>query len=265
MGPIVVYMIGMRYNMNVGQCYQHSRRGQLVKVIDMTTVPPVPGVYQIVCLATGKRYIGSSQDIKARWKSHRTALRGGYHDNPRLQHAWNKYGEASFQFQIIETTTLDTILTREQHYIDALHVCDDRYGFNIALYAEASARGRVMSEAQREKIRARASTFRHTEETKRMMSERNTGRYFGPKDGRKAVQPYKGKRLPAEWRANQSAGQRGNRSAAKEYIVTNPDGIEMRIVSLKRFCEEHGLTRESMSKVANGRQMHHQGWKCRHA
>lgn len=231
----------------------------------MNTVPSVPGVYQIVCLTTGKLYVGSSQNMHDRWKAHRSALRGNYHDNPRLQNAWNKYGETSFQFQIIEVTTVESTLDREQFYIDTLNVCDDRCGFNIALYAEASARGRRLSpEAIAKGIETRKG-FRHSEETRQMMSERNKGRYFGPKDGSRFVSPWKGKNLPDEWRANQSAGQRGNRHAAKQYIVTSPQGVETAITSLKRFCEEHGLLRECMSKVANGRQEHHQGWRCRHA
>jgi GIY-YIG catalytic domain len=51
----------------------------------------------------------------------------------------------------------------------------------------------------------------------------------------------------------------------KEYIVTSPDGIEQKIQGLKPFCLVHGLEHRNMSAVAQGRDSHHRGWKCRHA
>lgn len=37
-----------------------------------------------------------------RWDCHRAQLNGGYHDNPHLQAAWNKYGSDNFEFAVVE-------------------------------------------------------------------------------------------------------------------------------------------------------------------
>jgi group I intron endonuclease len=63
----------------------------------------ISGVYEIFNTVNGKRYIGSSSGIAARWKLHRTCLRGNRHHSPKLQNAWNKYGESAFKFRVILT------------------------------------------------------------------------------------------------------------------------------------------------------------------
>lgn len=60
------------------------------------------GVYEIYCIKSGKRYIGSSKDINARWKSHISALRKGNHHNYRLQKAFISYAESDFIFTVLE-------------------------------------------------------------------------------------------------------------------------------------------------------------------
>jgi group I intron endonuclease len=75
-------------------------------------------------------YIGSSINGKYRWQKHRSTLKGQYHENIILQRAWNKYGEDSFEFVIIEQTTESTLLEREQFYIDSI-----KPRYNIAFIA----------------------------------------------------------------------------------------------------------------------------------
>jgi hypothetical protein len=58
------------------------------------------GVYRIV--GPDRVYIGSSDDIPRRWKSHLSQLRGRCHHNYRLQAAWNEYGEAACAFTVVE-------------------------------------------------------------------------------------------------------------------------------------------------------------------
>lgn len=62
----------------------------------------ISGIYAIECLANGKRYIGSSKNIEARWAHHRATLNSGQHYNKHLQRCWVKYGEGRFQFSILE-------------------------------------------------------------------------------------------------------------------------------------------------------------------
>lgn len=46
-------------------------------------------------------YLGASSNIPRRWNSHRNALRRNRHRNVHLQRAWNKYGEAAFEFKTV--------------------------------------------------------------------------------------------------------------------------------------------------------------------
>lgn len=65
----------------------------------------VAGVYYIHRVGTGDYYVGSSNDVKKRKKQHLTALKSGVHHSTRLKNAWNKYGEAAFEFATIQVVT----------------------------------------------------------------------------------------------------------------------------------------------------------------
>ncbi len=78
------------------------------------------GIYKIFNTITKKLYIGSSENIKQRWQKHKALLRYNKHDNYYLQNAWNKYGEDSFEFSIIEECSLSDLLNKEQYYLDTL-------------------------------------------------------------------------------------------------------------------------------------------------
>ena len=60
------------------------------------------GVYEIVNLVNGKRYIGSAAYFGPRWSQHKRELRLNTHHTPHLQHSWNKYGESEFSFRVLE-------------------------------------------------------------------------------------------------------------------------------------------------------------------
>jgi group I intron endonuclease len=62
------------------------------------------GVYEITNNVNGKRYVGSSVNIKKRWSQHKCMLRRGNHRNPYLQNAYNKYGADAFRYSILVYT-----------------------------------------------------------------------------------------------------------------------------------------------------------------
>jgi group I intron endonuclease len=77
-------------------------------------------VYSISHPKSTKVYIGSSSDIKRRWRTHRRALERNAHQCRHLQHAWNKYGGGSFVFLVLEdcSPVKEQLLAREQHWMD---------------------------------------------------------------------------------------------------------------------------------------------------
>lgn len=79
------------------------------------------GIYKIENIANNKVYVGSSNNIETRWQKHRALLRHNKHQNSHLQGAWNKYGENSFIFSIVELCPVNSLLSREQYFINTIH------------------------------------------------------------------------------------------------------------------------------------------------
>lgn len=79
----------------------------------------VSGIYQIKNLINGHIYIGSSDNIKNRWSSHKHYLNRNSHHSHYLQNAWNKYGVENFEFSVLEYVSIEyNLLEIEQYYID---------------------------------------------------------------------------------------------------------------------------------------------------
>lgn len=76
------------------------------------------GIYAIVNVVNGKKYIGSSADVNLRWINHKTKLNHNKHVNRILKSAWNKYGADRFVFVVLEQCSKPELLQREQHHID---------------------------------------------------------------------------------------------------------------------------------------------------
>lgn len=143
----------------------------------------ISGIYKIEHVDSGKAYVGSAVNIKRRWGEHKARLNSKTHPNPKLQNAWNKYGEGSFVFGVVEECEIEVLIEREQKYIDTLEVVT--LGYNICevagsvlgikrseetkLRMSEAQKGRVMSEEHRKNIGlAQLGKTRgpHTEETK---------------------------------------------------------------------------------------------------
>lgn len=132
-------------------------------------------VYRIDCKANNKFYIGSSKNLTKRFYDHRYQLRYNLHLNKHLQNAWNKYGEDSFSFSIIETVTSENqLLFTEQFYIDLLNP-----SFNIRTEA-VSNRGLKHSEETINIMKLKAKARCQTPGYKEAMSQRLKGRIISP-------------------------------------------------------------------------------------
>lgn len=138
------------------------------------------GVYAIINQVSAHRYIGSSCSINRRWAEHRYDLRHGKHKSEYLQNAWNKYGETSFVFTILEIVESPELLQeREQHYMDFFQP-----EYNIYPYA-FSSRG-----------------AKHSEETKSRISQKNRGHLVSEEQRELLRQVNLGKKMTPEAREN---------------------------------------------------------------
>lgn len=252
----------------------------------MESLPQSAGIYVITCTVNGKIYVGSSNNLRQRQNEHLSYLRRGIHANAHLQNAWNKYGDGSFAFGVLELVMPWFTLQREQYWLDKLKPYGKR-GYNIANHAEAPNTGMHPTAETRQKIsnankghpawnkglpawnRGKPSPNKGkplSDDTRQKISASKTGK---PGWG-------KGEPKSDTQRAKISAANKGKPKAiehrtklakanAFEWIVTDPDGQEQRIINLRQFCRDHELNQGTMGQVAKGVYTHHKGWKCRRA
>jgi hypothetical protein len=77
----------------------------------------ISGIYAIICRVNGKKYYGSSYNCRNRKSQHWWELRRNSHKNAYLQRAWNKYGEASFDFVVVQQVPFEKLLEIENQYL----------------------------------------------------------------------------------------------------------------------------------------------------
>lgn len=90
------------------------------------------GVYEIINVVNGKKYIGSSINIEKRRREHFNELRKGTHYSKHLQRAVNIYGLDNFKFNVLELAPKDTLREREKHYITVFETLQRDKGYNIS-------------------------------------------------------------------------------------------------------------------------------------
>ena len=100
------------------------------------------GIYEIINVINGNRYIGSSVDIQARLSVHKSSLNGGYSGCMHLQRAWDKYGEDNFVFSPLMRCKEDELLKWEQFFIDR---CEHHYNIQTDV-----SNGKLMRKKRKE-------------------------------------------------------------------------------------------------------------------
>jgi len=141
------------------------------------------GIYEIVCFISGGVYVGktySGSGFKKRWRSERYDLRKNNGNmNLHLQRAWLKYGEDNFEFRIIEECEDEILSEREILWIKKYR----ELGKNLYNFTDG---GEGMS------------GWKHSEETKKKMSEARKGKSPSEEHKKKISESLKGRKVPKE-------------------------------------------------------------------
>lgn len=123
------------------------------------------GIYKITNINNNRYYVGSSINIHKRWLEHKRLLRENKHDNDFLQKSWNKHGEDSFVFEVLEfVEEISELIIREQYYLDMIKPFNKDITYNICENA-----GNMLG-------------FKHSEESKEKMSKVQLDRHKNPKE-----------------------------------------------------------------------------------
>ena len=91
----------------------------------------ISGIYCIQNKLDGKRYIGQSVDIYARWRQHKWHLNNNRHSNYHLQASWIQNGEENFQFDILKQCEIQELDKLEIYFIDKYKTFNNKYGYNF--------------------------------------------------------------------------------------------------------------------------------------
>lgn len=156
------------------------------------------GIYSIRNSIDQKQYIGSSVNLRNRWRAHLSDLRRGQHGNQYLQRAFDKHGEDAFAFSVLEhLEDSSQLLSREQHYLDTLSP-----EYNI-LPRAGSPRGHRVSNETRRKMSETQKGERHhmygrqwSIEARRNMSAAHMGHPVSDEQRRKQSVAMRGERNP---------------------------------------------------------------------
>lgn len=165
-------------------------------------------IYTITNSLDGKQYVGSAVNFSRRRLGHVKNLRKGTHDNQRLQHAWNKYGEPAFEFAVLHECVPAELITHEQLAIDTLNPA-----YNILRIAGSSLGYRHTPEVRAELSRRATGRIRgpHSAETRQKMSISARGKIRSAEHSANIAAANTGKKLSPETRARMRAAHAGFR------------------------------------------------------
>lgn len=151
------------------------------------------GIYLIRNIENNKVYVGSTgstMGFQKRWSKHICRLNNNNHANEHLQRSWNRYGEESFEFMIIEECKDSILIQREQVWMDYYNSRNKNNGYNLK---EAGTHGKH-SEETKKKISLSHRGSKHTEITKKKM-RMNHADFSGKNNPNYGKHPSKATRL----------------------------------------------------------------------
>jgi group I intron endonuclease len=227
------------------------------------------GIYEIVNLVNGKKYVGRSIKLDKRKARHFRELRENRHglrnkngilkgERDHLQRAFNKYGEEAFEWRILEYCEKEYIVEREQYYIDLYHAADFEYGYNINPRADKNpVQKKKHSEETKELMRIKATNRKHTPETKEKLRKIKTGQKHTKETKKKLSEMGKGRVFSEEHKeklrkpnSNKGLTHEGVRKRKKTLLIKN-NGQYFSKESINKMRSNQPKFRKNIQKDTN--------------
>ncbi len=194
-------------------------------------------VYKISFSNYRKIYIGSSTRWPYRKREHLYKLERNKHHNVYLQRAANKYGLGNIVIEPLEfCSNYESLLEREQFWIDSLRSTNKKYGFNLVkMVKHVGTVGYKYTKKQRKKMSIKIKERMSNKSEREKLSMTVTSRAI---EG-----AYGGKFIP------------------KTFILYSPAGKKTEIHNLCKFCRDNNLDKIKMQEVNSNRRVQYLGWK----
>jgi group I intron endonuclease len=228
------------------------------------TLPKTAAVYAIARSDARSIYVGQAVNVRRRARSHYLALLRGTHKNRSLGSSWNKYGDTTHVFVVLEPCAdLTTLTQTEQKWMDDLKAGGWKL-FNHAP-AAASQLGLRFSEESRRRVSQSQIGRRASPETRALMSAARMGNKnaLGFKYPKEVLKRRSLNRIGRPMSDIHYARYlEGRKKRMKTYMLTNPKGETVVVFGLKAFCAQHGLSDSGIGQVISGRAKHYKGWKA---
>jgi hypothetical protein len=216
------------------------------------------GIYCFTSKYNNKKYIGLTRNkkgFKGRWKRHRELLRKNKHDNPYLQHAYNKYGETNFNIDVVEVCNKnDNLEIKEYQYIEHFKALYIQNGYNIDTYDRYQKRKTIYRPLDTNK---HMLCFKFIDPTGNIVSGKNVTKFC--RENNLSDDAMRGV-LHGRLYSHKGYKAVNSKKVKKEYRLLSPKKELFVFNNITQFAKKNNLGFGNVSAVLLNKSPHAKGW-----
>lgn len=250
-------------------------------------------IYKITSKTTNLSYIGeTSKTLEKRWKWHINHAKRNKPSATKFHKQIYEQGFDNWNLEILEENVLtENRVEKERYWIEKYNTFNNGYNMNkggggVVFFSEKirnqmskNRKGRIVTKETRNKISQSQKGKLVSEETKKKISEAgkghvtsdvtkqklriaNTGRKLSDEAKLKISKVQKGRKKSKEQVEKHRIFMIGQNYRASNYKVTEPNGTEIIVHDLQKYCKSQNINQYNMYAVAAGKRSHHKKYRC---